>query len=244
MYEISYAAGVKHFVWATLDYASKLGNFDPDFHCGHADGKARVANYLRSQPTAPMAWTNFHSAAYIETLSEMLRPHPDPQDPGLMVFSVPLGEAAMPLIALEDLGKYARWVFDSVDRNNGLTLKIATEHIKCADLAKNFTEVTGRKAPYKDVTLDEYFASGVFPNPEAKVGHSVDHDDNTLLTYRQNFTGFWNMWKSGRATRDCQILDEILPGIIRSVKQWMIQTSYTGEPSSVLKDYRDNRRST
>jgi hypothetical protein len=38
--------------------------------------------------------------------------------------------------------------------------------------------------------------SGVFPNSEAKVGHSVGHEDDTLLTYRQSFTGFLTMWKS------------------------------------------------
>jgi hypothetical protein len=180
--------------------------------------------------------------ACVETLSEMLYPRPDLKDPGTMIFSLPLGDTAMPLIALEDLGKYARWVFDNVGRSNGMTLKIVTEHIRWADLANDFTSVTGRPAVYKDVTLDEYFKSGVFPNPEAKVGHSVGQDDDTLLTYRQNFTGFWSMWKSGLVERDYHLLDEILPDRIRTVKEWMIKTGYTGEPSSVLKDYRDNKK--
>lgn len=40
--------------------------------------------------------------SYAEKLSEMLRPRPDPQDPSTMVFSAHLGDAIMPLIALED----------------------------------------------------------------------------------------------------------------------------------------------
>ena len=49
IYEIAYGAGVKHFVWGSLDYSSKLGNFDPSFHCGHLDGKGIVADFIHSQ---------------------------------------------------------------------------------------------------------------------------------------------------------------------------------------------------
>lgn len=129
IYEIAYGAGVKHFVWGSLDYSSKLANFDPDFHCGHLDAKGKVADYLTSQPTDHMAWSILLSAPYADTLSQLLRPRPDPDDPTLMVFSVPLGDTSMPLMDLGDLGKYGKWMFDHVGRSNGMTLKISTEHI-------------------------------------------------------------------------------------------------------------------
>jgi hypothetical protein len=247
IYELAREAGVKHFIWGTIDYSSKLGGFKPEFRCGHADGKGKVSEFLTAQPTAPMAWSILHSGPYMETLSEMLRPFPDKADPSVMVFAAPLGEGAMPLIALEDLGWYARWLFDHPERSNGLTLKASTEHVHWEDLARTFTEVTGHKAVYKDITLDEYFASGIFPNPDGKVGHSVDPNDTTLQTYRENFTGFWNMFKAsrgnvGNSQRDYRILDEIYPGRIRTVGEWMRKTGYTGEIGSVLKDYSDVRR--
>lgn len=242
IYEIAYGAGVKHFIWASLAYSSKLAKFNPDFHCGHLDGKGKVADFLTSQPTDHMVWSILLSAPYVDTLSQLLRPKPDPNDPSLMVFSAPLGDAAMTLIELGDLGKYGKWMFDHVKQSKGMTLKISTEHIRWADLAKDYTAVTGRKAVYKDVTLDEYFASGAFPDPERKVGHSVTHDDPTLQTYRENFSAFWRLWKSGLVEMDYKILDEILPGRIRSVKEWMIKTGYTGEPESVLKDYTDREK--
>ncbi|KFY30453.1 hypothetical protein V493_01897 [Pseudogymnoascus sp. VKM F-4281 (FW-2241)] len=242
IYEIAYGAGVKHFIWASLDYSSKLANFNPDFHCGHLDAKGKVADFLTSQPTDHMVWSILHSAPYLDTLSQLLRPRPDPDDPGLMVFSVPLGNTAMPLIDLGDLGKYAKWMFDHVKRSKGMTLKISTEHIRWEDLAKDYTAVTGRRAVYRDVTLEEYFASKAFPDPEMKVGHGVTHDDPTLQTYRENFSAFWRLWKSGLDKRDYELMDEIMPGRIRSVKEWMIKTGYTGEPGSVLKDYSDRER--
>jgi hypothetical protein len=68
-----------------------------------------------------------------------------------------------------------------------MTLKASTEHVHWKDLAKIFTEVTGRKAVYKDISLEEYFASGIFPNPDGKVGHSADPNDTTLQDVSTKF---------------------------------------------------------
>ncbi|OBT53961.1 hypothetical protein VE04_04740 [Pseudogymnoascus sp. 24MN13] len=46
MYELAREFGLKHFIYAGLEYASKLGNFDPKYRCGHLDGKAKVTDYL------------------------------------------------------------------------------------------------------------------------------------------------------------------------------------------------------
>ena len=186
-----------------------------------------------------MAWSVLTSCLYIEGLSEILRPFPHPNDPSTMVFAVPLGDARCPLIYLEDYGAYARWLFDTPERSNGLELHVATEDIAWKDLAVAFTEVTGVKAVYKDVTLDEYFSLGIFPQPDAKIGHSADRNDPTLFTARENFSGFWNTWKDELTKRDYALLDEILPTRVKSVKEWMLKVGYTGQAASVLKDYRD-----
>jgi hypothetical protein len=101
-----------------------------------------------------MAWTNFHSAAYAETLSDILRPKPDPRGPDALLFAVPLGDTAMPLIALEELGLYGRWVFGNAERGNGMTLKLGTGHTKSADPVTDFATVIGRTAVYKSLTFD------------------------------------------------------------------------------------------
>jgi hypothetical protein len=41
------------------------------------------------------------------------------------------------------------------------------------------------------------------------------------MTFRQNFTGFWNQWKHDVISRDCAFLDEIHPERIRSGEQWI-----------------------
>ncbi|KAF7155427.1 hypothetical protein CNMCM5623_007498 [Aspergillus felis] len=239
LYELSREFGVKHFIYASLEYGSKLGNFDPKYRCGFLDGKAKVASYISAQPTTPMAWSILTSCQYMETLSEKLRPLPDPKNPDILIFTAPLGEGKCPLIYLEDYGAYARWMLDTPARSNGLELHVGTEDISWRDLPSAFTEVTGQKAVYKDVTLDEYFESGIFPNPEAKVGSSGSPDDGTLSTYREDFSGFWNVWKDNLTKRNYALLDAILPTRVKTAKEWMVKTGYNGRPSLVLKDSRD-----
>lgn len=196
-------------------------------------------DYISAQGTEKMAWSVLTSCLYVEGLSELLAPHPDPENEGTLTFAVPLGKGKCPLIYLEDYGAYARWIFDTPDRSTGLQLHVATEDIAWADLAAAFAEVTEKKAVYKDVTLDQYFSIGIFPEPEAKVGGEMAGDDGTLFTVRENFSGFWNCWKDSLTKRDYGLLDEILPGRVKSVKEWMVKTGYKGEYASVLKDYRD-----
>jgi uncharacterized protein YbjT (DUF2867 family) len=242
IYEIAIFSGVKHYVWGSLEYSSKLGSFNPDFRCGHLDGKGKVAGFLKNQPTENMAWTLLQSVPYMDTLSERLGPKVEGDEDGegsTYVFALPLGKAAIPLIDLNDLGKYARWVFENPELSKGMRLKVSTTHVTGADLASTFTKVTGKKAVYKDVTLDQYFAGGVFLDPEKKVGHSAVPND-TFMTYRENFSGFWTLWKSGLSKTNYELLDEILPERIKTLEQWMKKTGYSGERRSVLKDSKDS----
>ncbi|EHK20572.1 uncharacterized protein TRIVIDRAFT_48837 [Trichoderma virens Gv29-8] len=238
LYELSREFGLEHFVYSSLEYASKLGNFQSKYRC-FLDAKGKVADYISAQPTAPMAWSVLTACTYMESLTELLRPTPDPSDPTTLVFAAPLGSAKFPLLHLEDYGKYVRWAFDTPARSNGLNLHVGTEDVNWSDLAATFTEMTGKKAVYKDFTLDEYFSRGTVPDPERKVGHSADPNDSTLLTYRESYGGFWSCWKDELSKRDYDLLDEILPTRIKSVREWMKKTGYSGEAKSVLKDYRD-----
>ncbi|KAH7385050.1 hypothetical protein BKA64DRAFT_748520 [Cadophora sp. MPI-SDFR-AT-0126] len=241
IFELAAENGVRHFIWGSLDSSYKISGFQPRFRTGHFDGKAKVADWISAQPKdGKMSWSVLTSCMYVEMLSEFLKPAPEVvAGEEVMVFKAPVGDGKPPFIYLKDLGRYARWIVENPEESRGLNLRIATESVGWDDIAKAFSEVTGQKAIFKDVTLDEYFASGAFPDADAKVGHSVGHDDETLQTYRQNFSGFWNTWKESVLQRDYEFLDRILPDRVKSVKEWMGLTGYTGQPGSVLKDYVD-----
>ena len=246
MYELAREAGVKHFVWGGLDYALRKGNYDPRFRCGHFDGKAKVGEFILAQPTEPMACTVVASGPYMESLSEIYRPIKDAS--GTYIFAAPLGDGVVPLIHLDDLGAYVQWVLENPAKSNGINLEIATEHVSWEDLAKTFTAVTGNPAKYKPLTWDEYIAAARHTGgADDKLGYSADKADPTLMTYGENFTGFWNIWKAtghnqGLITRDYAFLDEILPSRVKSVGEWMRKVNYTGEAVSVLKDFADKGR--
>lgn len=238
IYELAREAGVKHFVYAGLEYASKLGNFDPKYRTGNLDGKGKVVEFISCQPTAPMAWSVLTSCPYMEGLSEFMRPYPNLDDPGTMIFKAPLGNGQLPLICLEDYGQYARWMFENPGLSNGLELHIATEDIAWKDLAAVFTAVTGIRAIYRDVTLDEYFQLGIWPDPDVILGSSEIPKDDSFMTVRENFSGFWNTWKDNLTKRDYQLLDKILPTRVKSVREWMEKTDYRGNYVPVLKSRR------
>lgn len=243
MFEIAAENGIKHFVWANLDSSYKLSGWKPEFRTGHFDGKDKVADWISAQGNKlAMKWSILTSCMYLEMFSELLAPTPKVIDgETVFVFTAPLGNGTPPMIFLEDLGRYARWLFDNPHTATGMNLKIATQQVGWEDVAKSFTEITGKKAVYQDVSLENYFSLPIFPDPDAKVGHSVGHEDGTLQTYRQNFSGFWNTWKENVLERDYTLLDEILPTRVKSVKEWMKLTGYTGQKESILKDYSDRK---
>jgi hypothetical protein len=41
------------------------------------------------------------------------------------------------------------------------------------------------------------------------------------MSFRDNFTGFWNQWKHNIIKRDYALLDEIHPSRIKTVEQWL-----------------------
>ncbi|CZR68654.1 uncharacterized protein PAC_18553 [Phialocephala subalpina] len=175
VYELAAEFKVKHFLYAGLIYASKLGNFDPKYRTGYLDGKGKVSDYISAQPTSPMKWSILTSCLYIEGLNELMQPFPRPSEPDTLTTpSTSAGCSTPPL-------------------SNGLYLNVATEDISWADLASPFSSITGKKAIYMDVSLDQYFSFPIFPNPEAKVTNEGGNlNDPTLFTIRENF---WNSWK-------------------------------------------------
>lgn len=168
-------------------------------------------------------------------LSENWRPKKD--ESGTYVFAVPLGNGASPMIHLEDLGLFARWIFDNPVESRGINLEVATTHVGLDDLVQSFQEVTGKPAKAVRVTPEEYFTDGYEPlDADKKLGYGTDGSDETLQTAGQNFIGFFNVWRDNLAKRDYALLDKILPARVKTLEEWMRKTDYTGEYKTVLID--------
>ena len=148
---------------------------------------------------------------------------------GVLTWRVPLGEGAVPHVSLEDCGYYVRWLFDHPERANGMDLEVAIDHVTYADLAAAFEKVTGHPARYIDTDLDTYWRSGPLRAvADTPAGYNADPNDKSTMSIRDNFTGFWNLWKYGIVKRDYSLLDEIHPNRIRSAEQWFRREDQRG----------------
>ena len=69
---------------------------------------------------------------------------------GTVVFASPAGlTGSFPLIALEDLGWWVRYIFDNVATTTGKNIKIASQVATFPEIVEAYTRVTGKRAEYK-----------------------------------------------------------------------------------------------
>jgi hypothetical protein len=228
-YELAIEEGVAFFVYGNLDYAYKKGGYDAKYRCGHYDGKGRIGEWILQQNKgnkARMGAALFTTGPYIEMSIASKTIMTPTIEKDVVTWRVPLGDGAVPHVALEDCGVYVRWLFDHQDRANGLDLEVAIDHIHYVDLAAAFEKVTGHPARYIPVSSDEYWTYGpMAPVADKACGYNSDLKDPAAMTIRRNFGGFWNVWTdSGRnkgvVMRDYALLDEIFPERIRSAEEW------------------------
>jgi hypothetical protein len=228
-YELALEEGIKFYVYGNLDYVYKKSGFKPDFRTGHYDGKGRVGEWILQQTKTNkgrMGAACFTTGPYIEmTIASNTVMTPKIED-GVVTWRVPLGDGAVVHVSLQDCEYYVRWLFDHQDRANGMDLEVAIDHIPYSELAKAFEMVTGHKAQYIPVSIDEYWGTG----PMAAVadrpsGYNSDLKDPAAMTIKQNFTGFWTMWANCGGDnpvikRDYKQLDEIHPDRISSAEHF------------------------
>jgi hypothetical protein len=231
-YEIGIEEGVKFFVYGNLDYGLKKSGYDSRFRAGHYDGKGRVGEWILFQNQVNgdrMGAAVFTSGPYIDMAISPLTPMTPTVEHGVVTWRVPLGESAVPHVAIDDCGHYVRWLFDHPERANGMDLEVAIDHITYADLAAAFEKVTGHPAQYIDTDLDTYWNDGPFKDiADLPAGYNADSSDKSTMSVRDNFTGFWNLFKYGILKRDYALLDEIHPNRITSAEQWFRREDQLG----------------
>ncbi len=163
----------------------------------------------------------FTTGPYIEMAIAAGTPMTPTVENGVVTWRVPLGDGAVSHVALDDCGYYVRWLFDHPERANGMDLEVSIAPIKYDDLAKAFEKVTGHEAKYIDTSLEDYWEKGPMKAAaSAPAGYNADVTDKSVMSIKDNFTGFWNTWKDEVLDRDYGLLDEIHPNRIKSAEEW------------------------
>jgi len=224
IYEIAMEEGIRFFVFGNLDYVLKKSGYDSRFRTGHYDGKGRVAEWILSQNKSNadrMGAAIFTTGPYIEMAFSPFTPMTPRIEDGVVTWRVPLGQGAVVHVSLEDCAYYVRWLFDNPARSVGMDLEVAIEHVRYDELAAAFERVTGHPARYIDTDIHQYFGGPLKNAADRPAGYNADPADRSTMSFRANFTGFWNMWKHDVIKRDYQLLDAIHPNRLKSAEQWM-----------------------
>jgi len=223
-----------------LGLGLKKGGWNSKYHCGHYDGKGGVAELILLQrPTHNMKTSILTSGPYLEMLWEGMF-LPQQRADGTFVFPHPIGDGAVPMISLDDLGRYARWIFDNPERADGMDLEIATQHVTWNNLIESFMKVNpDKKAIRVDIPLEEYFKTTGRKKDDpltSFVPNAEGSSDSTTQTFWKNFEAWWSMFRDNILTRDYKLLDEILPNRIRTVEEWMRLKGYDGSQKNLFQD--------
>ncbi|GJE91038.1 NmrA/HSCARG family protein [Phanerochaete sordida] len=239
------AKTVRHYVWSSLDYVAKKTGYNPKYRAEHYDGKARVADFLKAQPSvvseSELSWSCISTGPYMDMLKlPILGPMTRRVD-GTFVFAFPAGKGHVPMVALEDIGFFTRYSFDHRAEVSGQDLEIASEMATLEGTVAAFTRVTGQPAVAVHLPLEEWF--GLWKDADYPVARERTRGDGST-TWKQNFTAFWNLYRDDVITRDMDWVRKINPDGM-TLEKWMKKNNYTGQlDPRLLKGGEDGKRAT
>ena len=162
-------AGLKHVIWSTLEDTRKtvpVGSGQMPVLMGkynvpHLDAKGE-ANHFFTDRRLPV--TLLHTSFYWDNFIHLgMGPTAGPD--GKLAITFPMGDAKLPGIAVEDIGRSAFGVFKAGAANVGQSIGIAGEHLSGAEMAAAFSKLLGQPVGYNAVPPEVYRGFG-FPGAE------------------------------------------------------------------------------
>ncbi|KAI0044148.1 NAD-P-binding protein [Auriscalpium vulgare] len=238
-FELAKHAGVRHLIWSSIDYVTKKGGYDPLYRVDHQDAKGRVAEWLKAQPSVvsddELSWSVVTTGPYMEMLNGIMGPL-NLRDDGTVVFAAPIENGKAPLIALADVGYFARYTFDHREATSAQELEVVSETVGWDQLVETFTKVTGHKAVFKRQTIEEWLRN--YADPERPVAADAAPGSTT---WGQNFSGWWRVYRDNVVTRDEAWNRKMNPNGY-TLEKWMRETKYDGTLSAdILKLSEDKK---
>ncbi|MDR4480507.1 MAG: NmrA family NAD(P)-binding protein [Nitrospira sp.] len=169
MAQAAKSAGVLHVIWSTrntaIDFRSRI-LWMPTLHRrvqgAHFDARAKRIRCSAARIRRPSVWplTSF----YWDNLIHFgMGPKQGPD--GTLAFTLPMGEARLPGIAAEDIGKCVLGLMKKRDAYLGTTVGIAGEHLTGSQMAVALTKAFGREVRYNAVSPEVYRTFG-FPGAD------------------------------------------------------------------------------
>lgn len=206
--ESAKAAGIRHFVWSTLeDTRLKVPLDDPRmptlmerYKVPHFDAKGEADALFRA---AGVPTTFLLTSFYWDNLIHFGM-GPKPGADGVLEFVLPMGDAKLPGIAAEDIGRCAYGIFKGGADFIGKTVAIAGEHLSGAEMAAQLGKALGREVRHVAMPPEQFRALG-FPGAD---------DLGNMFQYKRDFEADF------RAPRDVEASRRLNPKL-QSFAQWL-----------------------
>jgi uncharacterized protein YbjT (DUF2867 family) len=163
------AVNAKHVIWSTLEDSREYISLDDNrmptlmgqYKVPHFDSKGAADNYfLELGLPVSILRTSFYWDNFIH-----FGLGPQKMQDGSYAITFPLGEAKLPGIASEDIGKCALGIFSNPNEYIGKTLGIAGEFVSGNEMAKGLSKALGINVVFNDVPPEIYRGFG-FPGAE------------------------------------------------------------------------------
>jgi uncharacterized protein YbjT (DUF2867 family) len=162
-------AGLAHVIWSTLEDTrrwvplsdARMPTLMGRYKVPHFDAKGEADAYFRD---AGVPTTFLLTSFYWDNLIHFGM-GPKPTGDGRLAFTLPIGEAKMPGISAEDIGKCAYGIFRKGTEAIGRTIGIAGEHLTGGQMAASMSRALGREVVFNAVSPAQYRGFG-FPGAE------------------------------------------------------------------------------
>jgi len=175
------AAGVHHVIWSTLEDTRQLVPLSDErmptlmghYKVPHFDAKGESNAYF-SQAGVPT--TFLLTSFYWDNLIHFgLGPKPGAD--GVLELTLPMGDAPLPGIAVDDIGRSAYGIFKQGDALIGKTVGIVGESLTGAQMAEGLSRALGQPVRYNAVTPAQFRGFG-FPGAD---------DLGNMFQFKQEF---------------------------------------------------------
>ena len=188
-------AKLQHVIWSTLEDTRKtvpVGSgrmpvLMEKYNVPHFDAKGE-ANHFFLDRNLPVTLLN--TSFYWDNFIHFgMGPAAGPD--GILAITFPMGEAKLPGIAAEDIGRSALGVFKAGVAGVGQSIGIVGEHLSGAEMAAAFSRLMGQPVAYHAVTPEAYRGFG-FPGAE---------DLGNMFQFKHDFESAFRAPRSVEATR-------------------------------------------
>ncbi|HSM11092.1 MAG TPA: NmrA/HSCARG family protein [Lysobacter sp.] len=208
MAQAAAAAGVKHAIWSTLEDTRRFIPLDDarmptlmqHYKVPHFDAKGEAdACFTQAGVPTTFLLTSFYWDNLIH-----FGMAPKPGADGVLEFVLPMGDAPLPGIAVEDIGRSAYGIFKAGERYVGRTVGIMGEALTGRQMAAALSQALGREVRHAAVTPEQYRGFG-FPGAD---------DLGNMFQFNHDFA------RQFCAARDAALTRELNPQV-QTFAQWL-----------------------